>query len=125
MSLILSRQAYGAFMAGDLLAIEPIANEGRELADAIGDEFNSRQCRWVSINAQSLRGDLIGASVQIPDFIADATAAHDAVSIAIGNMNAMMLHAWQGDVDSARVAGSFCLEACAEVGFPLTLTLWT
>jgi predicted ATPase/class 3 adenylate cyclase/DNA-binding CsgD family transcriptional regulator len=116
LSLILSRQAYGAFMAGDLLAIEQIANEGRELADAIGDRFNSRQCRWVSINAQCLRGDLVGASAQMPEFIADATAAHDVVSIAIGHMNAAMLRAWQGDVDGARVAGSFCLEACAELG---------
>jgi DNA-binding CsgD family transcriptional regulator len=116
LSLILSRQAYGAFMAGDLLTIEPIANEGRELADAIGDRFNSRQCRWVSINAQCLRGDLAGASAQMPEFIADASAAHDVVSIAIGHMNAMMLRAWQGDVDGARGASNLCLEACAELG---------
>jgi predicted ATPase/class 3 adenylate cyclase/DNA-binding CsgD family transcriptional regulator len=116
LSLILSRQTYGAFMAGDLLAVEPIANEGRELADAIGDRFNSRQCRWVLINTQCLRGDLVAASAQMPEFITDATAAHDVLSIAIGHMNAMMLRAWQGDVDGARVAGRLCLEACAELG---------
>ena len=39
LSQILSRQAYGAFMVGDLLASEPSPAEGRDLADAIGDQF--------------------------------------------------------------------------------------
>lgn len=116
LSQILGRQAYGAFMAGDILAVEPVATEGRDLADAIGDYFNARQCRWVLINVQSLRGDLIGALAQIPDFIADATSAHDVVNIAIGWMNETTLRAWHGDADGARAAGRLCLEACAEMG---------
>ncbi len=116
LSQILSRRAYGAFMAGDLRAIEPIVDEGRDLANAIGDAFNSRQCRWVTINMQSLRGDLVGAMAQFPEFIADAIAAHDVVNIAIGHMNEMTLRAWHGDVDGARVAGRLCLKACAELG---------
>jgi len=113
---ILGRQAYGAFMAGDLLAVEPIATEGRDLADGIGDHFNARQCRWVLINVQSLRGDLVGALTQIPEFIADATVAHDVVNVAIGWMNELTLRAWHGDVDGAHSAGRRCLEACAELG---------
>jgi DNA-binding CsgD family transcriptional regulator len=116
LSQILGRQAYGAFMAGDILAVEPVAKEGRDLADAIGDHFNARQCRWVLINVQSLRGDLIGALAQIPEFIADATSAHDVVNIAIGWMNETTLRAWHGDADGARAAGRLCLEACAEMG---------
>jgi predicted ATPase/class 3 adenylate cyclase/DNA-binding CsgD family transcriptional regulator len=113
---ILGRQAYGAFMAGDLLAVEPIATEGRDLADGIGDHFNARQCRWVLINVQSLRGDLAGAMRQIPGFIADATAAHDVVNVAIGWMNELTLRAWHGDADGAQAAGKMCLQACAELG---------
>jgi predicted ATPase/class 3 adenylate cyclase/DNA-binding CsgD family transcriptional regulator len=116
LSQILGRQAYGAFMVGDLLAIESIATEGCALADAIGDHFNARQCRWVLINAQSLRGDLVGALAQIPEFIADATVAHDVVNIAIGWMNALALQAWHGDADGALAAGRKCLDACAEMG---------
>ena len=52
LSQILGRQAYGAFMVGDLLAVEPIATEGRDLADAIGDHFDARQCRWVLVDVQ-------------------------------------------------------------------------
>jgi predicted ATPase/class 3 adenylate cyclase/DNA-binding CsgD family transcriptional regulator len=116
LSQILGRQAYGAFMVGDLLAVEPIATEGRDLADAIGDHFNARQCRWVLINAQSLRGDLVGALAEIPEFIADATGAHDLVNVAIGWMNEMTLRAWHGDADAAQAAGTLCLEAGAELG---------
>jgi hypothetical protein len=116
LSQILSRQAYGAFMVGDLLAVEPIATEGRELADAIGDRFNARQCRWVLINVQSVRGDLVGALAHTADFTADATAAHDLVDIAIGLMNETTLRSWHGDGRDARTAGRLCLEACAEVG---------
>ena len=116
LSQILGRQAYGAFMVGDLLAVEPIATEGRELADAIGDHFNARQCRWVLIDVQSLRGDLVGALAQIPEFIAEATVAHDVVNIAIGWMNELTLRAWHGDADGALAAGRKCLDACAEMG---------
>ena len=116
LSQILGRQAYGAFMAGDILAVEAVATEGRDLADAIGDHFNARQCRWVLINVQSLRGDLVGALAQTPGFIADAASAHDVVNVAIGWMNETTLRAWHGDADVARAAGRLCLDACAELG---------
>ena len=116
LSQILGRQAYGAFMVGDILAVESVATEGRELADAIGDSFNARQCRWALINVQSLRGDLVGALEQIPEFIASAAAAHDVLNIGIGWMNEATLRAWHGDADDARAAGILCLEACAELG---------
>ena len=35
-----------AFMAGDPIAARAAAEEGRDLADAIGDRLDSRQCRW-------------------------------------------------------------------------------
>jgi DNA-binding CsgD family transcriptional regulator len=116
LSQILGRQAYGAFIVGDLLAVEPIAMEGRDLAEAIGDHFNARQCRWVLTNVQSLRGDLVGALTQIPEFIAEATAAHDVVNTAIGWMNEMTGRAWHGDADAALAAATMCLQACSELG---------
>ena len=33
-------------MAGDPIAARAAAEEGRDLADAIGDRFDSRRCRW-------------------------------------------------------------------------------
>ena len=48
LSQILASQAQSATIAGDPLAARAAAEEGRDLADAIGDESNSRQCRlWL------------------------------------------------------------------------------
>ena len=33
-------------MVGDPIAVRAAAEEGRDLADAIGDRFASRGCRW-------------------------------------------------------------------------------
>ena len=45
LSQILGRQATGALLVGDVTAAAALAEEGRDLAEAIGDHFNSRQCR--------------------------------------------------------------------------------
>ena len=116
LSQILSRQAYGEFMVGDLPSIQPVATEGRDIAEAIGDRFNARQCRWVLLNMQALRGDLVGALAQNSQFIAEATAVHDPVNIAIGLMNETTLRAWNGDCSGARSAGRAAIQACADIG---------
>src|SRR6202162_4459031 len=46
LSQLLPLQAVGAHTAGDLLGVRAAAEEGRDLADAIGDRFNSRVCRF-------------------------------------------------------------------------------
>ena len=48
-------QAMGAHTAGDPLAVRAAAEEGRDLADAIGDRFNSRQCRFCLGSAQMMQ----------------------------------------------------------------------
>ena len=46
LSQILAQQATGAYIAGDPLGMRAAGEEGRDLADAIGDRFNSRACRF-------------------------------------------------------------------------------
>ena len=116
LSQILGRQAYGAFMAGDSVSIEPIAEEGRNLADAIGDHFNSRQCRWVLVAARIYSGELAAALEMLPSLIAEAAAAHDVMSKGTALMMECYVLAWQGDGDGARVRGKGALEACEELG---------
>ena len=41
-------------MAGDPIAVRAAAEEGRDLADAIGDRFVSRECRWCLGVAQGM-----------------------------------------------------------------------
>ena len=56
LSQILASQAHGAIAAGDPIAARAAAEEGRDLAEAIGDRFDSRQCRWCLGLAQIVPG---------------------------------------------------------------------
>jgi DNA-binding CsgD family transcriptional regulator len=116
LSQILGRQAYGAFMAGDPGPIESIAEEGEALADAIGDHFNSRQCRWARVASRIFCGELAAAADLLRGFTGEAAAAHDVMSKATGLMMESYILAWQGDGDGARAAGKGAVEACAELG---------
>ena len=69
----------GANTAGDPIAVRAAAEEGRDLADAIGDRFNSRQCRFCLGIAQLMQGDLAGAAAQFGEVAAEAEAAHDEI----------------------------------------------
>jgi predicted ATPase/class 3 adenylate cyclase/DNA-binding CsgD family transcriptional regulator len=80
LSHILAEQARGAHIAGDALGIRAAGEEGRDLADAIGDQFNSRLCRLHLGVAQWLSGDLAGAVAQFGEVAAEAEAGHDEMS---------------------------------------------
>src|SRR6185312_10928611 len=79
LSQILFWQAFGAFMAGDPIAVRAAAEEGRDLADAVGDRFVSRGCRWCLGVAQGVSGDPVGAVAQLREVVTEADAAHDAL----------------------------------------------
>ena len=115
LSQILSWQAFMAFMAGDPIAAREAAEEGRDLADAIGDRLDSRQCRWVLGLAQWASGDLAGAVAQLREVVAEADAAHDV----FWRFNGLFAHAhalaWHGDVSAARAAANAAIERAAEL----------
>ncbi|MGC2676500.1 MAG: adenylate/guanylate cyclase domain-containing protein, partial [Mycobacterium sp.] len=77
LSQLLAWQAVGAAVAGDPIATRAAGQEGRDLAEAIGDRFHSRQCRWSLAVAQVMQGDLAGAVAQLGAVVAEAEAAHD------------------------------------------------
>ena len=56
LSQILAWQAHAAIVAGDPLAVRAAAEEGRDLADAIGDRFDSRSAACASGVAQMYAG---------------------------------------------------------------------
>src|SRR5262249_4360294 len=76
-SQILGWQVNGALAAGDPAAARAAAEEGRDLADAIGDRFVSRQCRYGLGMAQLYQGDLVGAVARFGQVVAEAEASHD------------------------------------------------
>ena len=81
LSQILASQAYGAIWAGDPIAARAAAEEGRDLADMIGDRLDSRQCRWCLGIAQLVQVDLAGALAQFGAVAAEAEAAHDLICL--------------------------------------------
>ncbi|MCV6967292.1 LuxR family transcriptional regulator [Mycobacterium intermedium] len=103
---ILNWQAYGAYFAGDPVAADAAAQEGSELAAAIGDQFHSRACRWNLGLAQMMKGDLAGAAAQLRAVIVEADAAHDLVFSWVSRLTLAQVLAFRGEVEAARAAAT-------------------
>ena len=116
LSQLLNWQAYGAILAGDPIAARAAGEEGRDLADDIGDHFDSRQCRlWLGW-AQIMHGDLGAAGAQFGDVRSEADAAHDVMGVVLGLMGLAYALAYQGDPSAACTAADACVGAAAELG---------
>ncbi len=116
LSQILAWQADAAIAAGDPIAARAAAEEGRDLAEALGDGSNSRHCRMCLGIAQIWQGDLAGAVAQFRAAAAEAQAAHDALHVAAHLAHQGTALAWQGETDAARAAAEASLEAGSELG---------
>jgi predicted ATPase/class 3 adenylate cyclase/DNA-binding CsgD family transcriptional regulator len=116
LSQILGWQAQGAHVAGDPIAGRAASEEGRDLADAIGDRFNSRVCRFCLGSAQMRSGDLAGAVTQFGEVAAEAQAAHDEIWRVTSLAGQSLALARQGEAAAARAAAEAALEGGAELG---------
>jgi predicted ATPase/class 3 adenylate cyclase/DNA-binding CsgD family transcriptional regulator len=116
LSQILAEQARCAHVAGDPLGIRAAAEEGRGLADAIGDGFNSRLCRFYLAVVQQFSGDLAGAAVQLGEVAAEAEAAHDEIGRVTNLGGQSFAFARQGETAAARAAADAILEGGAGLG---------
>jgi DNA-binding CsgD family transcriptional regulator len=117
LSQILWCQAYTAIHAGDPRAAIAAGEEGRHLADEVGDRFVSRACRfWGLGTAHLFRGDLAEAAAQFRAILTEPDADHDVLG-----QTACLCHlghtlAWLGDTAGARAAATAAVEAAAEFG---------
>jgi hypothetical protein len=116
LSQLLAYQATGAATAGNPIVVRGAAEEGRDLAEAIGDRYDSRLCRFCLGAAQLFQGDLGGAAAQFGELVAEARAAHD-VLVQVNSLAYLgLVLAWQGDTGAARAAADAAIEAAAERG---------
>jgi DNA-binding NarL/FixJ family response regulator len=114
LSQILSWQA--ASLIAWPITLRASAQEGRNIAEAIGDRFVARVCRWCLAVGRTFEGDLPGAAAAFAELISEAGAAHDAVIEANSlGMQGFVL-ASQGHVGAARAAADAAVEAAAELG---------
>jgi predicted ATPase/class 3 adenylate cyclase/DNA-binding CsgD family transcriptional regulator len=114
LSQILSWQA--ASLIVDPIAARAPAEEGRDLAEAIGDGFVARVCRWCLATGQTFRGDLAGAGARFAELAAEARAAHDGVIEANTSSMLGLVLAYQGDPGAARTTAAAAVEVAAELG---------
>lgn len=113
---ILGWQANLAMLAGDPMATHAAAVEGRELADAIGDRFASRQCRTWAGWAQTISGDLTGAATELGVVKDEAKADHDLIWWVVGVHYAAQVTAYQGDPNAAQAELTVVTPAVTEFG---------
>jgi predicted ATPase/class 3 adenylate cyclase/DNA-binding CsgD family transcriptional regulator len=117
LSQLLGFQAYAAMMAGDATAALAAGEEGRELADAIGDRFASGLCRvWGLAGGRAILGDLPGADAELAELIADAGAAGDPLCKFNGLHTHSFVLGWQGKTTAARAAAEATIESATELG---------
>jgi predicted ATPase/class 3 adenylate cyclase/DNA-binding CsgD family transcriptional regulator len=116
LSQILAQQVSGVHFAGDPIAVRAAGQEGRDLAEAIGDRFVSRQCRYCLGWANLYQGDLAGAAAQFGEVAAEAEAAHDEIWRAASLSGQGLALAYQGDTGAALAAAEAAVEAAAELG---------
>jgi DNA-binding CsgD family transcriptional regulator len=114
MRLSCSERPNGAFASGDFTDAEAIAHAGMELADALGDQFGSDQCRVGLVSVHAFRGDVLVAVDMVRDLIVRAERAGDLMSKVIGLFEQTYVLAYRGDGTGARAAGVATIEAASE-----------
>ena len=92
------------------------AEEGRDLANAIGDRFGSRQCGWRLAAAYIFEGDLAGGIDELRRVVADAEADHDEISRITALLMLPQALAFQGDTRAGRAAAEAAVESATELG---------
>jgi predicted ATPase/class 3 adenylate cyclase/DNA-binding CsgD family transcriptional regulator len=116
LSQILGQQAQAALVAGDTIALRASAEEGRNIAEAIGDRFGSRQCSWRLAAAFIVQGDLTTGIAQLREVVADAEVDHDGISRVTALLILPQALAYQGDASAALAAAEGAMESAAELG---------
>jgi predicted ATPase/DNA-binding CsgD family transcriptional regulator len=113
---ILAAQAFALGAAGNPLASRVAAEEGRDLADAIGDWFDARRCRMYLGRALLYQGDLAAAAAQFAAVAAEAEADQGEFVRADSRAMHGMALVYQGETGAARAAADAAVEAATELG---------
>lgn len=117
LSQILAFQAFAAVTGkGDLIGARAVGEEGRDVADAIGDGYSSRGCRWCVALAQQWEGDLAGAIAENRALAAESEAAHDEIWRMSSLVSLGHMLAYAGDASGAQAAASAAVEGAADFG---------
>jgi DNA-binding CsgD family transcriptional regulator/tetratricopeptide (TPR) repeat protein len=113
---VLAWRCSGAYYAGDPITARAAGTEGRDLADAIGDRFVSRACRWALGWAEMITGDVKAAAALHQEVAAEADADSDAIWAFSGLWNAVDAMTRLGDDDATLATANAVVIVGDEVG---------
>ena len=113
LSQILAWQANTGVNVADPIAARAAGEEGRDLADTIGDRHNSRICRQALAFVQLMEADVIGAVAGFRGLSAECEAAHDEFVKPVSRMGLAVALAQCGEVDAARAVADTALETAS------------
>jgi predicted ATPase/class 3 adenylate cyclase/DNA-binding CsgD family transcriptional regulator len=116
LSQVLGHQADTANAAGDPAATLLACEEGRRVADTIGDWFTSRQCRHAEAAALGARGQLAEALELNRAVVDEATEARDLMYQMFGLVLEGLILAQLGNHSDAAACANMATEAAAEFG---------
>ncbi len=123
LSQILAWQSYMGCLAGNPVATAAAGEEGCMLADAVGDRFTSRMCRyWGRGPANFQRGNIIEAVAQLRDFLAEADAAADVFHGLLARIALAHALVCLGEVTEARALAEQAVDAAA--GLDPFMQIW-
>jgi DNA-binding CsgD family transcriptional regulator len=109
-------QCFASLVAGDPIASQAAGEEGRDLADALGDSFMSRYCRTFLSGALATQGKLAESLLVSRSLVEEARAAKDRPMEAFGLMTLAQTLTFGGDAPAARAAAEAALEIGASLG---------
>jgi predicted ATPase/class 3 adenylate cyclase/DNA-binding CsgD family transcriptional regulator len=115
LSHVLGFQAVASIIRDPIAGRAP-AEEGRDLAEALGDPFVSRVCRYCIGRAQTMQGDLAGAVAQFAELLPEAEARHDQIFWADCRGTQAIALAHQGETGLARTGAEAAVEVAAKLG---------
>lgn len=109
------RATIGA-MVGEPLAACSFAEKARDLADALGDRFFSRNSRaWLAI-ILVFQGELADATRVASELAAEAEAADDVTMALYGHLGQALALSFRGQADAARAYAQSALAAAERIG---------
>ena len=117
LSQVLAWQSYTACLAGDPVATAAAGEEGEAHANAVGDHFIARMCRyWGRGVASFQRGDLAQAFAVLGDIKAEAAAAEDSFHELLPRIALAHLWLFRGDPAEARKLAQEAVEFASGLG---------
>lgn len=109
-------QSFACTVAGDPVASQAAGEEGRDIADALGDHFMSRYCRTFLSIALGMQGKVAEAVDVSRSLVKEARTAGDLAMETFGLIALGQSLALRGDAAAAHISAADAVKSAANIG---------